>query len=234
MRESLTAPQELTPATWGPLSKWSKAKNNDPSIPSCQLSRMRDKITKPHLGCTPKKKACPVKSIKSFGPHPTHQTSQRSQAQFNQLGNIPSTFPLYMASDSFPPPLCEQLTTYSLPPPPTKASRDPHTPPHLWPWYGHLETRQAVRLKSRSNGSLRQFLNFPGCGENFCQSSACFSMARWKSAGMLYWPACQVAYKRNSWVVIYIYLLTARGPRVFYNFFTGYTIEMRKRSGTSC
>jgi hypothetical protein len=192
MRESLTAPQELTPATWGPPSKWSKAKNNDPSIPSCQLSRMRNKITKPHLGCTPKFRACPVQSIKSFGPHPTHQTSQRSQAQFNQLGNIPSTFP---------PPLCEQLATYSLPPPPTKASRDPHTPPHLLPWYGHLETRQVVRLKLRSNLSLRQFLNFPGCGENFCQSSACFSMARWKSAGMLYWPACQVAYKRNSWVV---------------------------------
>jgi hypothetical protein len=63
-----------------------------------------------------------------------------------------------------------------------------HTPPTpfvhsglrcgLWPQHGHFETTQMARLKSRSNVSLWQFLNFPGCGENLSQSSACFSVAR--------------------------------------------------------
>jgi hypothetical protein len=48
----------------------------------------------------------------------------------------------------------------------------------LWPRYRHLETTQAGRLQSRSKASLQQFLNFPGCGENLSQSSACFSVAR--------------------------------------------------------
>ena len=72
-----------------------------------------------------------------------------------------------------------------LPPPQTKASRDPHTPPPLlsmlsldaasWPLYGHLEITQAVRLKSTSNRSLHQFMKLLGCGENRIQKFSCFS-----------------------------------------------------------
>jgi hypothetical protein len=43
----------------------------------------------------------------------------------------------------------------------------------LWPWCGHLETMQAVRLKSGSSMSLFQLINFCGCEENCIQSSVC-------------------------------------------------------------
>ncbi len=48
----------------------------------------------------------------------------------------------------------------------------------LWPPYGHLETMQAIRPKSRSRGSLQQFVNFPGCGENPIQKLSVFQLAR--------------------------------------------------------
>ena len=65
-----------------------------------------------------------------------------------------------------------------------------------WPQYGHLEITQAVRLESRSNRSLHQFMKRPGCGENCIQKFSCFSA---RNGGMLYWPACCIAYKRKSW-----------------------------------
>ena len=46
----------------------------------------------------------------------------------------------------------------------------------LWPHYGHLETTQAVTLKSGSSMTLLQFLNLPGCGENCIRKLSCFSM----------------------------------------------------------
>ena len=68
------------------------------------------------------------------------------------------------------------FTQLILPPPSDKGQRDPHTPLPLlcmvasvcglWVQCGHLETTQAVRLKSGSSRTLPQFLNLPGCGEN--------------------------------------------------------------------
>jgi hypothetical protein len=62
-----------------------------------------------------------------------------------------------------------------------------HTPLHtpwgmvasvcgLWPQCGHLETIQAVTLKSGSSMTLLQFLNLPGCGENCIRKFSCFSV----------------------------------------------------------
>jgi hypothetical protein len=61
-----------------------------------------------------------------------------------------------------------------------------HTPPPiwgmvasmcgLWPQRGHLETTQAVTLKSGSSMTLLQFLNLPGCGENCIIKFSCFSV----------------------------------------------------------
>jgi len=45
-----------------------------------------------------------------------------------------------------------------------------------WPHYGHLETTQAVRLKSGSSRTLLQFLNLPGCGENCIRKFSHFSV----------------------------------------------------------
>jgi hypothetical protein len=105
------------------------------------------------------------------------------RAPNNQLSNIPSTLPPLHSLRLLPPPLCAQLTTYSL------SSRQRPTHPStplvhsglgcsLWPRYGHLETTQAVRRKSGSCMSLQQFLNSSGCGEKLIQISACFSVAR--------------------------------------------------------
>ena len=95
------------------------------------------------------------------------------------------------------------FTQLILPPPSDKGQRDPHTPLPLlcmvasvcglWVQCGHLETTQAVRLKSGSSRTLPQFLNLPGCGEN------CIRKFQHEGGGMLYWPACWVAYKRKSW-----------------------------------
>ncbi len=65
-----------------------------------------------------------------------------------------------------------------------------------WPRYDHLEITQAVRLKSRSNRSLHQFMKQHGCGENRIQKVQLFQR---KEGGMLYWPACWVAHKKKSW-----------------------------------
>jgi hypothetical protein len=46
----------------------------------------------------------------------------------------------------------------------------------LWPQCGHLETTQAVTLKSGSSMTLLQFLNLPGYGENCIRKISCFSV----------------------------------------------------------
>jgi hypothetical protein len=61
-----------------------------------------------------------------------------------------------------------------------------HIPPHtwgmvasvcsLWPQCGHLETTQAVTLKSGSNMTLLQFLNLPGFGGNCIRKFSYFSV----------------------------------------------------------
>ena len=67
-----------------------------------------------------------------------------------------------------------------------QGQRNPHTPPPLlgvvasvcglWPQCGHLETTQAVTLKSGSSMTLLQFLNLPCCGENCIRKFSCFSV----------------------------------------------------------
>jgi hypothetical protein len=67
-------------------------------------------------------------------------------------------------------------------PPSHQGQRNPHTPPPLlgmvasvcglWPQCGHLETTQAVTLKSGSSMTLLQFLNLPGWGKTASESSA--------------------------------------------------------------
>jgi hypothetical protein len=76
------------------------------------------------------------------------------------------------------------VPTADPPSPLIKASRDTHTPPPiwgmvasvcgLWPQCGHLETTQAITLKSGSSMTLLQFLNLPGCGENCIRKFSCF------------------------------------------------------------
>jgi hypothetical protein len=46
----------------------------------------------------------------------------------------------------------------------------------LWPQCGHLETTQAVRLKSGSSRTLLHFLHLPGCGENYIRKFSCFNV----------------------------------------------------------
>ncbi len=98
-------------------------------------------------------------------------------------------------SPGFPPPLpiwpgapSPSLCAYLISPPSPliKASRDTHTPPPiwgmvalvcgLWPQCGHLETTQAVTLKSGLSMTLLQFMNLPGCGESCIRKFSCFSV----------------------------------------------------------
>ncbi len=72
-----------------------------------------------------------------------------------------------------PPPLCAQLILSTLPQLGQQRLTHPSTPlVHnglgfgLWPRCGHLETTQAVRLKSGSSMSIQQFIKFSDCGEN--------------------------------------------------------------------
>ncbi len=66
-----------------------------------------------------------------------------------------------------------------------------------WSRYGHLEITQVVRLKSREIKQVVTSVHeWPSCGENCIQKFSCFSV---RKGGMLYWPACWVAYKRKSW-----------------------------------
>jgi hypothetical protein len=46
----------------------------------------------------------------------------------------------------------------------------------LWPQYGHLETTQAVTLKSGSSMTLLQFLNLHGFGGNCIRKFSCFGV----------------------------------------------------------
>ncbi len=50
------------------------------------------------------------------------------------------------------------------------------------PQCGHLETTQAVTLKSGSSMTLLQFLNLLGCGENCIRKFSCFGV---RVGGML-------------------------------------------------
>ncbi len=78
--------------------------------------------------------------------------------------------------------------TADPPSPSNQGQRDPHTSPPLlsmvssgaasWPQYGPLEITQTVRLKSRSNWSLLQFMKRPGCGENCIQKFSCYSVRK--------------------------------------------------------
>ncbi len=103
----------------------------------------------------------------------------QSSKQHGHGQKSPSTF---MAWGSLPP-LC--LNSWSsLPLIPRLAQA--HTPPPiwsmvasvcgLWPQFGHLETIQAVTMKSGSRMTLLQFLNLPGCGENCIRKFSCLSM----------------------------------------------------------
>ncbi len=49
---------------------------------------------------------------------------------------------------------------------------------NLWPRCGHLETIQAVRLKSGSSMSLQQFIKFSGCGEKCIRKFSTFQCGR--------------------------------------------------------
>jgi hypothetical protein len=113
------------------------------------------------------------------------------RAQINLSGNFGTISTLHL---DFPPPphiawgslLLTVSTAGPHSPPLIKASRDTHTPPPiwgmvasvcgLWPQCGHLETTQAVTLKSGSSMTLLQFLNHPGCGENRIRKFSCFSV----------------------------------------------------------
>jgi hypothetical protein len=76
--------------------------------------------------------------------------------------------------------------TADPPSPSDQGQRDQHSPPPLmgmvasvcglWPQCGHLETTQAVRLKSGSSRTLLHFLHLPGCGENYIRKFSCFNV----------------------------------------------------------
>ena len=124
---------------------------------------------RPHyFGCSPK-------------PTSTHPLSKSPPSYLPATSADPPSPPHKPGAPSSS--LCAQLIS---PPSHIKASRGPHTPPPLlgmvasvcglWPQCGHLETTQAVRLKSGSSMTLLQFLNLPGCCENCIRKFSCFSV----------------------------------------------------------
>ncbi len=142
-----------------------------------------------------------VNQVSNMGAPLVNQVSNMGAPLINQVSNMgvplsvgKTTFyhlhtstglsPSTSHSLGLPPPLCPNI--WSSFPPHTKASTDPHTPPpiwgvvasvcSLWPQCGHLETTQEVTLKSGSSMTLLQFLNLPGCGENFIRNFSCFSV----------------------------------------------------------
>ncbi len=86
------------------------------------------------------------------------------------------------------PPSSTCLNSWLHPPPPHQGQRNPHTPPPLlsmvssdpasWPPYGHPVISQTVRMKSRSQWSLLQFMKRLDCEEICTQKLSCFSAGR--------------------------------------------------------
>jgi hypothetical protein len=105
----------------------------------------------------------PLASVWTVGDHPGHHTEVRIKHDFT---SVPESSWLWRKLH--------------------QKDQQTHTPPHtwgmvasvcgLWPQCGHLETTQAVTLKSESSRTLLQFLNLPGCGGNCIRKFSCFSM----------------------------------------------------------
>jgi hypothetical protein len=135
-------------------------------------------------------------------PPSINQATLSSRAPFNQPSNCAPARPFQSVRQKF---YYLHTSTVSSPPPhmawgllflpaptadPTSSlSPRPKEPTHpssllgvvasvcgLWPQCGHLETTQAVTLKSGSSMTLLQFLNLPGWGENCIRKFRCFSV----------------------------------------------------------
>jgi hypothetical protein len=124
--------------------------------------------------------------------------------------NIPSILVTVYTSLVPPPPphiasssLCAQLIS---PPSHIKASRDPHTLPPLlgygglgvrplasvWTFGDHPGIQTDVRIK-------HDFTSVPKSSWLWRKLHQKVQLFQSEGGGMLYWPACWVAYKRKSW-----------------------------------
>ena len=141
--------------------------------------------------------ARPYQSSKQHGCALINQVSNMgapllvSKAKFYHLHTSTGLSPSTSHSLGLPP---SSLSQQLVLPPPSHQGQQRHTHPSthlgygglsvrplasvcgLWPQCGHLETTQAVTLKSGSSMTLLQFLNLPGCGENCIRKFSCFSV----------------------------------------------------------
>ncbi len=112
--------------------------------------------------------ARPFQSTKQLLARPFNQVSNFGRAPFNQVGNM--GMPKNPPPPSYPrAPSLLSVSTAGPPSPLIPRPAQTHTPPPtlgmvasvygLWPQCGHLETTQAVTLKSGSSMTLLQFLH---------------------------------------------------------------------------
>ncbi len=105
----------------------------------------------------------PLASVRTFGDHPGRHTEVRIKHDFT---SVPEYSWLWRK--------LHQKVQQTYTPPQTWGMVASVC--DLWPQCGHLETNQAVTLKSESSMTLLQFLNLPGCGENCIRKFSCFSV----------------------------------------------------------
>jgi hypothetical protein len=171
-----------------------------------QLRALKKKKKTPNLFRAPQNSGRATFNPSShLGRTPFNPSSHLGCAPNNQIGNFPCHLLTLHSLEPSPFPLCAQLTTLHLPQLGQQRPTHPSTPlVHsglrygLWPQCGHLETTQAVRLKSGSSMSLQQFIKFSGCGENCIRKFSVFQCGHEEGAIRLYWPAFQDAYKSKS------------------------------------